>query len=160
MEWPPAAVASSLTLSGAMVVQILLVEDENHVRYALARSLEIWGHDVIEADTVALARAALAAVPIDLMVLDVNLPDATGWDVLRGLNGDGQRSPPAIVISAIPPSLARIHEFRPLGVLHKPFPIDSLRRLVDHAAAANSETPRHSVTENQSTAGLPGISKD
>lgn len=160
MVWSPAVVADCRTVSGAMAVQILLVEDEVYVRYALARSLEIWGHDVVEADSVELARAALAAVPIDLMVLDINLPDATGWDVLRGLDDQGERSPPAIVISAIPPSLARIHEFRPLGVLHKPFPIDSLRRLVDQVAAAQFETPHQIATENQSPAGRPGINKD
>ena len=39
-----------------------------------------------------------------------------------------------IVISAIPPSVARLREFRPFAVLYKPFPIDSLIRLVDRVA--------------------------
>lgn len=115
-------------------MKVLLLEDEIHVRRALARSLEAWGHTVTEVDCVERADAALAGPAFDLLVLDVNLPDATGWDVMRGLELSGQRSPPVIVISAIPPSVARIHEFRPFGVLNKPFPIDSLRRLVDRAA--------------------------
>ncbi len=113
------------------MVNVLLLEDEVHVRRALARSLEAWGHDVTEVDSVELAEAALAALAMDLLVLDVNLPDATGWDLLRSLALKGQRSPPAIVISAIQPSLTRVHEFQPVGVLNKPFPIESLRRMVD-----------------------------
>lgn len=113
-------------------MKVLLLEDEVHVRTALVRSLEAWGHTVVEVDSVELAKAALAALPMDLLVLDVNLPDATGWDLLRSLALNGQRSPPAIVISAIQPSLSRVHEFRPVGVLNKPFPIESLRRMVDN----------------------------
>jgi DNA-binding response OmpR family regulator len=121
---------------------VLLVEDEHHVRRALARSLEAWGHDVTEADSVELARAALAVLPFDLLVLDINLPDGTGWDVLRIQPVQDHGVPPAIMISAIQPSVARIHEFRPLGVLNKPFPIDSLRRLVDRTAArTNGQLP-------------------
>lgn len=116
-------------------MKVLLVEDEVHVRRALARSLEAWGHDVTETDRAALAQAAIGATDFDLMVLDVNLPDATGWDVLRSRADNGNRDTPVIVISAIPPSVTRLHEFRPFGVLHKPFPIDSLRQLVDRAAA-------------------------
>lgn len=112
-------------------MKVLLLEDEVHVRRALARSLEAWGHLVVEADSVEAAQTLLATTTVDLLVLDVNLPDATGWDLLRGQQANGQRSPPAIVISAIQPSVARVHEFQPIGVLNKPFPIDSLRRLVD-----------------------------
>lgn len=114
-------------------MNILLVEDELHVRNALAKSLEAWGHDVTEADTAELARAALLAIDFDLIVLDVNLPDATGWDVLRQREMRGKAAAPAIVISAISPSVTRLHEFRPFGLLHKPFPINSLHRLVNKA---------------------------
>lgn len=45
------------------------------------------------------------------------------------------RSPdiPTIVISAIAPSTARLRQYRPFGVLMKPFPIESLRQLVTRA---------------------------
>jgi DNA-binding response OmpR family regulator len=111
-------------------MNVLLVEDELHVRRALARSLEAWGHAVTEVETAASALSALGANPFDLIVLDINLPDATGWDVLRGGETSENRETPAIVISAISPSVRRLREFQPFGVLHKPFPIDSLHHLV------------------------------
>ena len=64
---------------------ILVVEDEPRLRQTLARSLAGRNFQVVEATT---AAGAIAAVPdrrFDLMLLDIHLLDATGWDVLRGL---------------------------------------------------------------------------
>jgi DNA-binding response OmpR family regulator len=121
-------------------MNVLLVEDEVHVRRALSRSLAAWGHAVIEADTASDAQTALWADDFDLIVLDINLPDATGWDVLRGKALSDNRDTPAIVISAISPSVSRLREFHPFGVLHKPFPIDSLHQLVNKAEAQRSHS--------------------
>lgn len=111
---------------------ILLVEDEPRLRSTLLRSLRAREYQVAEAGTAAEAIAAARASDFDVMLLDVNLPDATGWDVLRELRSRG-RELPAVVLSAVPPSPARVREFRPIGVLHKPFPIDALLRLIRSA---------------------------
>lgn len=116
-------------------MRIVLVEDEVHVRLALQRALEAWGHQVDARDTATETIAAIAERPADVLVLDVNLPDATGWDVLRALRDSGDSSTAVIVVSALPPRSERIHEFRPYAVLHKPFPIESLRRLVRNVEA-------------------------
>ncbi|MEA2513646.1 MAG: two-component system, OmpR family, operon response regulator KdpE [Thermomicrobiales bacterium] len=117
---------------GTLQMAILLVDDETRLRQALARSLAARGHRVDEAATCREAIDAVARSRYDLLLLDVNLPDATGWDVLRDLRATG-RSIPAVVLSAVPPSTSRVREFRPLGVLHKPFPIEALLRLVRQA---------------------------
>ena len=114
-------------------MNILLVEDEPHVRQALGRSMTAWGHHVVAVETGTAALAALSGASVDLIVLDVNLPDLSGWDVLRRLDPGGRAAIPVIVISAIAPSVSRQHEFQPFGVLHKPFPIESLHRLVSLA---------------------------
>lgn len=109
----------------------LLVDDEASLRQALARSLGARGHRVDQASTAEDAVAALteADTPYDLLLLDINLPDASGWDVLRAMRQSGTAIP-TVVFSAIPPSVQRVREFRPLGVLTKPFPIDALLRFV------------------------------
>ena len=68
-------------------------------------------------------------------MLRVNLPDMSGRDVLRAARLRRLPSLPVIVISAIPPSVARQQEFQPFGVLHKPFPLESLHRLAALAAS-------------------------
>jgi DNA-binding response OmpR family regulator len=115
---------------------ILLVEDEPRLRRTLARSLQGRDFRVTEATTAAEAVTAVLGAPFDLMLLDVNLPDATGWDVLRELRAKG-REVPVVVLSAVPPSPARVREFKPFGVLHKPFPMDALLRLIRSACGAS-----------------------
>ncbi len=116
---------------------ILLVEDELRLRRTLVRSLEGRGYGVIEAATAGEAVTAALAADFAVMLIDINLPDATGWDVLRQLRAAG-REAPAVVLSAVPPNPARVREFRPLGVLYKPFPIDALLRLIRVACRASS----------------------
>jgi DNA-binding response OmpR family regulator len=114
-------------------VLILLVDDETRLRKAIARSLTARGYHVDEVGTCRDAVAEASCRQYDLLLLDINLPDATGWDVLRKLAVVG-RWLPTVVLSAVPPSALRVKEFRPLGVLQKPFPMDALLHLVLQAA--------------------------
>ncbi len=63
-------------------MRVLLVEDDARVAAALAAALRRRGHEVIHCPT---ATAALAADPVDLVLLDLNLPDGDGIDVCRAL---------------------------------------------------------------------------
>jgi two-component system OmpR family response regulator len=116
---------------------ILLVEDEPGLRQTLAMSLQGRDFTVDEAATASAAIDAAASHRFDLMLLDINLPDGTGWDVLRQLRMTGN-SLPVVVLSAVPPNPVRVREFRPFGVLHKPFPIDALLRLTRSACAGSA----------------------
>ena len=119
---------------------ILLVDDERRLRQALGRALTAHGHVVTEVGSHAEAVASCADCLYDALVIDINLPDATGWDVLRDLRARGQANP-AIMVSAVPPSVTRIREFQPAGVLHKPFPVDALLRLVREVAGTGDLPP-------------------
>lgn len=118
---------------------ILLVEDEPWLRQTLARSLAGRDYQVVEAITAAEAIAAATAGCYEVMLLDVNLPDATGWDVMRELR-EARRELPVIVLSAAPPNPARVREFKPFGILYKPFPIDALLRLIRSARAESEQS--------------------
>jgi DNA-binding response OmpR family regulator len=117
---------------------ILLVEDEPRLRRTLARSLQDRDFRVAEATTARDAIVAVGDDQFDLMLLDVNLPDATGWDVLRELRATGQQVP-VVILSAGPPNPARVREFKPFGVLQKPFPMDALLRLIRSACTEQRE---------------------
>jgi len=109
--------------------RVLLVEDEAPLRRVIARNLTGRGVAVREAATVSEALAELSAEVPDLILLDINLPDRTGWDVLRDLKQRGVDIP-TIVVSAVRVSQTRLDEFHPTAYLPKPFPIDALLRLV------------------------------
>ncbi len=114
----------------APALLILLVEDEAVLRKVIAQNLSAQRHRVLEAATGADALQELAAHEPDLILLDINLPDLTGWEILRLLRGRGQVVP-TVVISAVHVSPARLAEFRPLAYLPKPFPLESLLRVVE-----------------------------
>lgn len=69
---------------------ILLVEDETDVMLANQEYLENCAMGVLVADSIAEARLHLAKSRVDLVVLDVNLPDGSGLDFVKeiGENGD------------------------------------------------------------------------
>ena len=118
---------------------VLLVEDEPRLRRTLARSLQGRDFLVTEAATAAEALQAANGEQFDVMLLDVNLPDGTGWDVCRALRANA-RDLPIVVLSAVPPNPARVREFRPVGVLYKPFPIDALLRLIRLACTRGKDS--------------------
>jgi len=119
-----------------MAMKVLLVEDEAALADVIARNLRKRGHSVTLAPTAEVALASLAAERPDVLLLDVNLPDMTGWDILRRLSQDDRRQLSVVVISAAPISPKRIEEFRPARCLMKPFPIDALLRTLGEVAAA------------------------
>jgi len=120
---------------------ILIVEDEATFRRVIAHNLKVRGHEIREAETAAEALRQLAQQQPDLLLLDINLPDRSGWDVLRELQRRGM-DVPTIVVSAVRVSPNRLAEFRPLAYLPKPFPLDALLRLVGH-----SQSPREDSAE-------------
>jgi DNA-binding NtrC family response regulator len=64
-------------------LSILLLEDEVVLRKRLAAFLEDEGAEVTAVSTLAAARQALGSISFDAAVLDVNLPDGRGTDLLR-----------------------------------------------------------------------------
>jgi CheY-like chemotaxis protein len=124
--------------------RILLVEDDEALRDLEQRNLQIRRHIVSIAVDAQSALAQLRASFFDLIILDINLPDLTGWEVLRtalnegrlqvlNVEGFGPRLP-VVVLSAVRVSQRRLAEFRPLAYLPKPFPMDALLRLAEEAA--------------------------
>ena len=109
---------------------VLVVEDEPAVRLVIARSLAARGYLVEATGDAASAMRFLAGQHPDLVVLDVNLPDQTGWDVARFIRREIGPDLPIVVISAVTPRVARLREHGVAGVLQKPFPMDSLLQLV------------------------------
>ena len=81
----------------------LLVADDNKVnRLLLGRSLELQGHRVAMAENGAVAIAMLKRDAYDLLLLDINMPEMDGFEVLEQLKSEPQlRDVPVIVTSAL-----------------------------------------------------------
>ncbi|HEX5480761.1 MAG TPA: response regulator [Dehalococcoidia bacterium] len=116
-------------------MRILLIEDEASLADVLARNLRAHGHDTVIAGSAEAALDAIDAGVPDALILDINLPDLTGWDVLRRLTPAQRGTVRVIIISAAPVSQKRIEEFSPDVTLQKPFPIGALLRALAPEAA-------------------------
>ncbi len=81
----------------------LLVVDDNKVnRLLLARGLELQGHRVLLAENGRVALEMLRAEPFDLVLLDMEMPEMDGFQVLEQLQADRQlRDLPVIVTSSL-----------------------------------------------------------
>ena len=75
------------TVVDASKIKILAVDDNEALRYSLARTLRDAGYQVVEASTGSEA-LRLAAQGPDLITLDVHLPDMMGFEVCRRLKAD------------------------------------------------------------------------
>jgi two-component system response regulator HydG len=81
--------------------RILVVDDEEHVRFTFKNFLEEEGYDVALADDYVSALKILKTDPIDLVVTDIIMGKQTGVDLLQEIKGRGLR-PPVIMITGAP----------------------------------------------------------
>lgn len=81
--------------------RLLVVDDNAATRYAIRRVLERHGYQVLEAGTGTEGLGLIANEAIDALILDVNLPDMSGFDIVRQLRkDDSTRLLPVIHVSA------------------------------------------------------------
>jgi class 3 adenylate cyclase len=82
--------------------RLLLVDDNKVNRLLLARSLELQGHRVAAAENGRIALEMLAREVFDLLLLDIEMPEMDGFQVLERLGADPQlRDLPVIVTSSL-----------------------------------------------------------
>jgi two-component system, OmpR family, response regulator QseB len=81
-------------------MRVLLVEDHAALREIVADHLTRRGFAVDAVPSAAEARAALAVMSYDGLILDLGLPDSDGMAVLSEVRGRGVAGPPAIIVTA------------------------------------------------------------
>src|SRR3954451_14825158 len=77
---------------------LLVVDDDRRIRDLLSRFLLSEGYRVTTADTAADARAKLAGLRFDLLILDVMMPGESGFELTRSLRASS--SVPILMLTA------------------------------------------------------------
>jgi DNA-binding response OmpR family regulator len=81
-----------------VVATVLFIEDDRAIRTALRLALEDEGYDVCEAADGRSGLSTLASGGIDVVLLDLRLPDLSGFDVCREIRTTSQV--PVIMVTA------------------------------------------------------------
>jgi CheY-like chemotaxis protein len=115
---------------------VLVADDEAAIQSLVARVITQLGLDALSVGDGSAAITAVVARRADLAcaVLDIAMPFVNGVDAARAI----QRLAPELAIvlmsGAVPAHLAdSIKQLRLAGMLHKPFPLVSLRELIRQA---------------------------
>jgi two-component system NtrC family sensor kinase len=89
-RWPRLALGDNrkAPMSPNTAVRILVVDDNESVRYATSRVLKKAGFEIVEAEDGTTALTRVHENHPDLVVLDVNLPDMNGYEVCRHIKAD------------------------------------------------------------------------
>ncbi len=69
--------------------KVLVVDDEENIRFLVGSALSVQNLDVAAVDNGTNALQHVRTEPVDVVVLDINLPDIDGFEILRRLRGDG-----------------------------------------------------------------------
>jgi len=85
-------------MAAATPVQVLVVEDEAPIRHLLTTTLQAEGYGVIEARSAAEGETLAANRRVDLLLIDLGLPDRDGCELIRSLRQWTAR--PILVLSA------------------------------------------------------------
>ncbi|OUN16306.1 two-component system response regulator [Gemmiger sp. An87] len=122
---------------------ILLVEDNPHIMKINAQLLTLRGYQVLQAETAAQAREQLRWHPVDLIVLDILLPDGSGLELCRELKA--QRPIPILFLTALGENQDVVEGLRAGGddYLAKPYDLEVLVARIEARLRAAEEVRRY-----------------
>ena len=130
----------------ARALRVLIADDEQLARQRLQRLLaEIEGVSVVsECSDVEQVLAAVKEEPVDVALLDIQMPGLTGIDAMS-LLPDG--SPQVIFCTAHPDYAVKAYEGGAIDYLLKPIEIERLRKAIERARGRLAPEPRERERE-------------
>ena len=117
---------------------ILVVDDSAMNRMVLTKALADEGHEAVTAENGLQALDLLAAEPVDVVLLDLVMPELDGYETLARIKADPKlRDVPVIVVSAVDEldSVVRCIEMGATDYLPKPFNASVLRARLNASLA-------------------------
>lgn len=136
---------------GSITGRILLADDNPGVRRLLRRLLEPSGYEVEEVDNGEAALDRIGTDPPDLILLDLNLPDRGGFEVLEEIRGNPTtRLLPVVMLAGQGTSEERIRAYRvgATDFLAKPFSPEQLFPRVSSLVKLKQFADEHEHTEH------------
>lgn len=126
----------NMTPSSEVKGSILIVDDTPNNLRLLSSMLTKQGYEVRSAISGSVALMAVRTVPLDLILLDINMPKMNGYEVCQRLKAEERsRDIPVIFLSALGEPLDKVQAFQVGGIdyITKPFQVEEvLARIENH----------------------------
>ncbi len=124
-------------------IKVLVVDDEMLIRWSLKEKLSEWGYEAVEAENAAQALVLYSESHPAVVLLDINLPDGSGLDLLREIK---HRHPKTVVIM-ITAVVNLSHTLSALrggadDFIGKPINFDELQYAIEHGLKNKVEQPK------------------
>lgn len=112
-------------------MKILVVDDEKLIRSVYERSFTKWGHSVVSVDSVQDALQSMRSMQFDVFVVDLELSDSSGLNVIEEIPSLNYKPEKVVVCSAtLDTSLKNELDAKGIKTLEKPFSLNQLRQVV------------------------------
>ena len=126
-------------------MQILIIDDHELIRKGLSQALRSSGHNIVgEAATLAQARAQLMFTAPELVIVDVNLPDGSGLDLITPLI-----KYVVLTLGDDPASLSVAHQRGAAAYVLKGEPVTHLLSIIDQLENANYHFAAPALPQNR-----------
>lgn len=109
---------------------VLLIEHDALIVELLTSSLQAWGYQTVHAGSIGAASTHLQTLSPQVVLLDLNLPDGNGLDLLPIL---AQQAPsaPVLILSGQHEALPEAIELGASGFVTKPFRLSELKERLE-----------------------------
>ena len=139
---------------------ILILDDENLIRWSLKQKLESWGYQVLDSSNLQEAYSKLHMETPDLVISDVKLPDGSGLDFLKKIK-ELHSTLPVVIITAFGVVDVAVQALK-LGAydfIEKPINFEKLENVLRNALEANrlKNQVAQTFTRNKSRFSLDNI---
>jgi len=131
--------------------KVLVVDDEESIRWVLGKCLEKAGYVVRYADNGAKAIESASSEGFSSIVLDITMPDMSGFDVLREFRAKGV-NPPVIIITAQNTVKNAIDAMKQgaYDYIAKPFDLDEVKLTVQRAIESYENSKKLEILRTES----------
>jgi DNA-binding NtrC family response regulator len=137
------------------MAKILVVDDEMGIRELLSEILEDENHEVLLAPNAGVARSIYAQTQLDLILLDIWMPDADGMTLLREWVCAGTLRAPVVMMSghASIDTALEANSLGAVGFLEKPITLHRLLSTVHKIISRSAPVVTDAESEISHTAG-------
>jgi DNA-binding NtrC family response regulator len=107
-------------------MRVLVVDDEQLVRWFLERALKKWGHEVVTADSSRVALTHFETSSFDVMFTDLRMPEENGANLIEKIKDENSKLKIVVCSAFVTNEMAEDFKRKGILTIKKPFRLSEL----------------------------------